>query len=101
MCKGEDEAGPSSLHYELQKQFKQQKYSLTKNDSQQMYQQIRKNLLAQLNGIERSGRLNKTALPFHQRPTECTLKFEPKNPEELFDGQKPFSLTSRFSFNKI
>nr|CAD2167419.1 unnamed protein product [Meloidogyne enterolobii] len=95
MCKGEDEAGPSSLHYELQKQFKQQKYSLTKNDSQQMYQQIRKNLLAQLNGIERSGRLNKTALPFHQRPTECTLKFEPKNPEELFDGQKPFSLTSR------
>nr|CAD2149139.1 unnamed protein product [Meloidogyne enterolobii] len=96
MCKGEDEAGPSSLHYELQKQFKQQKYSSTKNDSQQMYQQIRKNLLTQLNGIERSGRLfNKTALPFNQRPTECTLKFEPKNPEELFDGQKPLSLTSR------
>uniref|UniRef100_A0A914LIR1 Sin1 middle CRIM domain-containing protein n=1 Tax=Meloidogyne incognita TaxID=6306 RepID=A0A914LIR1_MELIC len=96
MCKGEDEAGPSSLHYELQKQFKQQKHSSTKNDSQQMYQQIRKNLLTQLNGIERSGRLfNKTALPFHQRPTECTLKFEPKNPEELFDVQKPLSLTSR------
>uniref|UniRef100_A0A1I8B2V5 Target of rapamycin complex 2 subunit MAPKAP1 n=1 Tax=Meloidogyne hapla TaxID=6305 RepID=A0A1I8B2V5_MELHA len=98
MCQGfgEDEnPGPSFVHYKIEKQSKQQRCSSTKNESPRIHRHIHENLLSQLNEIERRGRFDKSALPFHQRPTECTIKFEPKNPEESFDGQKPLSLTSR------
>ena len=101
MCQGiGEEAGPSSGNFdsEEKKRYRHQDFS-TKDDSLHINRQIRENLLEQLNEIEHSGRFDRAALPLHQRPCECTLKFEPKNPEELFDGHKSLSLTSRFSHN--
>nr|CAD2208096.1 unnamed protein product [Meloidogyne enterolobii] len=97
MCKGEDEAGPSSLHYELQKQFKQQKYSLTKNDSQQMYQQI--SLISQAKFSEGAVDNSTCSLSFAEyakfEAMECTFsskKFNILFPAVYF-GEKGHVLT--------
>lgn len=88
----EEEAGPSFSHFELEKHYKNQElYSKT---SSKISQKIHDKLLAQLNEIESIGRFDKQAFLSHQVPS-CTLNFESKNIQEIYDGQK--SLTSRFN----
>lgn len=43
-------------------------------------EQIRQRLLNKLEEMDRSGRINKAAQPVAQRPTECTIHFEQKEP---------------------
>ena len=80
-------------------------YKLSREPLQQpvqpMRERIRARLLAKLREMEQSGRVNKAALPVAQRPTECTLRFEPKNLEEAGpsnEGQHQ-SLTARQAGN--
>lgn len=100
MCRNKDEQnerdeGPSSLLYSLATSSNQRPIVPIR-------EQIRQGLLTKLNEMEQSGRLNKSAQPVAQRPTECMIQFKAKETGDLVDSsevailkQKYHSLTSR------
>lgn len=69
-------------------------------------EQIRQRLLNKLEEMDRSGRINKAAQPVAQRPTECTIHFEQKEPmaglaAEKVEKPEYRSLTARQEINII